>query len=284
MRILFITDLHGNTRYYDRLCEVAREAEVHVVINGGDMLPKDRDLFEQDQFITTHLVRHFSELGDAGIRCICYLGNDDLRVFDGLFEETCDKFPLVTNLAQRLVEVDGQEFIGMNWVVDYPFRLKDRCRKDTENTLFQPQYGGGILSTPNGWKDIPNWPAYAASLPTVEHELSVLPEPKRMGDAIYVIHMPPYGIGLDECWSGNRVGSRAIAEFLADKQPRVSLHGHIHESPRVSGKWSTTIGRTTCIQPGQDPEFTYVIIDTDTGDILHQPTGDLKREALASNS
>ncbi len=284
MRILFVTDLHGNTRYYDRLCEVAREAEIDVVINGGDMLPKACDLFQQDQFITTQLVDHFSELDDAGIRCLCYLGNDDLRVFDGLFEETCDRFALVTNLAQRLVEIDGQEFVGMNWVVDYPFRLKDRCRKDTENYLFQPQYGEGILSTPNGWENIPNWPAYAASLPTIEDELNALPEPQRIGDAIYVIHMPPYGIGLDECWSGTRVGSLAITAFLADKQPRLSLHGHIHESPRVSGKWSTTIGRTTCVQPGQGPELTYVIVDTKTGDVSHYPTGELERGVLAANN
>jgi len=269
MKILFTTDVHGNTHYYDELCKVARETDVNVVINGGDMLPKDRDLFAQDQFISTHLANHFSELNNAGIRCLCYLGNDDLGIFDGLFEETCGRFPLVTNLAQRLVDVDGQEFIGMNWVVDYPFRLKDRCRKDMENYLFQPQLGAGVLSTPTGWKDIADWQSYAASLPTIEDELKALPRPQRMSDAIYVIHMPPRGIGLDECWSGAQVGSRALTRFLAKNQPRLSLHGHIHESPRVSGEWKAAVGRTTCIQPGQGSSFTYVIIDTQTGSLQH---------------
>jgi hypothetical protein len=192
-------------------------------------------------------------------------------VFDDLFEKTCEQYPLVTNLAQRMVEIEGHEFVGMNWVVDYPFRLKDRCRKDTETYIFQQQYGGGLLSTPAGWKAIPNWPTYAASLPTLEDELKALPRPRNMSNAIYVIHMPPHGIGLDECWSGMRVGSVALARFLEENQPLFSLHGHIHESPQVSGKWRNSVGRTTCIQPGQGPEFTYVIIDTDTGDMLHHP-------------
>ncbi len=265
MKILFTSDLHGNQQYYSRLPEAARGAGVDVVINGGDMLPKDRDLFEQDQFITTQLVEHFSELDAAGINCLCYLGNDDLRVFDELFEETCDRFPRITNLAQRCIEIEGQEFIGMNWVVDYPFRLKDRCRKDSDNYIFQAQYGSGILSSPDGWQDIADWQAYAASLPTIEDELHALPRPQRMAEAIYVIHMPPYGVGLDECWSSARVGSHSLSRFLVENQPRFSLHGHIHESPQVSGKWYATLGRTTSIQPGQGPAFTYAIIDTESG-------------------
>jgi Icc-related predicted phosphoesterase len=49
-------------------------------------------------------------------------------------------------------------------------------------------------------------------------------------------------------------------------QPRLSLslHGHIHESPEVSGRWYAKLGRTICIQPGQLDEFTYVTIDLST--------------------
>jgi hypothetical protein len=40
------------------------------------------------------------------------------------------------------------------------------------------------------------------------------------------------------------------------------LHGHIHESPEVSGAWQATLGATRCIQPGQrDDEFAYVNVD-----------------------
>ena len=230
LRILFTTDLHGNTRYYDQLIEAAQLAEVDVVINGGDMLPKEDNLFRQDAFISGFLTRHLETMNDAGIRYLCYLGNDDLSVFDDLFEKTCGRYALVTNLAQRMVKIKGHEFIGMNWVVDYPFRLKDRCRMDTRDYVFQQQYGPGLLSAPSGWKTLADWRAYAASLPTIQDELEALPRPREMDKAIHVIHVPPYGIGLDECWSGERVGSVALSGFLAKNQPLFSLHGHIHDT------------------------------------------------------
>ena len=46
----------------------------------------------------------------------------------------------------------------------------------------------------------------------------------------------------------------------------MSLHGHIHESPKISGLWYNKLGKTICIQPGQtelgEKECYYVIIDT----------------------
>ena len=267
MKIIYTTDLHGNRNWYDQLAEVAYMVEADIVINGGDMLPKGGDMFAQGEFITDHLDKHLHDITDKGIHYICCLGNDDLMIFDKTFEATCCKYPLVTNIAQRKVEINGIEFVGMNWVVDYPFRLKDRCRMDTEEYNFQQQFGSGLLSTTNGWQELPDWKSYATTLPTLEDELNALPRPTHMSDSIYIIHIPPYGIGLDECASGERVGSRALTEFLANNQPRYTLHGHIHESPQISGKWKSQIGNTTCIQPGHGPTFTYVIIDTQTGAI-----------------
>jgi Icc-related predicted phosphoesterase len=53
--------------------------------------------------------------------------------------------------------------------------------------------------------------------------------------------------------------------FLKENQPLLSLHGHIHESPEVSGGWYTSIGNTICIQPGQSVHYentlNYALID-----------------------
>lgn len=264
MNILYTTDLHGATWKYDRLLDTARQHAVQVVINGGDMLPKTGDLFSQDKFITGSLESHFSAFNKAGIAYLCYLGNDDLAVFDPLFEHTCGKYPLVSNLAQTHITMGAYEFIGMNWVVDTPFRMKDRCRMDTPDYVFQEQYGTGLLSTPEGWKEIADWQDYARSLPTIQDEMERLALPNDPGYTIYVIHMPPSDLGLDQCGNGDRVGSKAIYNFLQRLQPRLALHGHIHESPETSGKWRANLGKTVCIQPGQLSPFTYVIIDLDT--------------------
>ncbi|MBI2981256.1 MAG: hypothetical protein HYY44_02980 [Deltaproteobacteria bacterium] len=65
MKILFVTDLHGSRWKYDRLLELAKHHRVTAVINGGDVLPKEGDLFEQDKFITGYLKNHFAGFNDA---------------------------------------------------------------------------------------------------------------------------------------------------------------------------------------------------------------------------
>lgn len=265
MKIVYTTDLHGEIWKYDRLLKVARDFRADVIINGGDMLPKAGNLFEdQGQFITGYLEKHFEQCAELGICYLSYLGNDDLRIFDDLFGKTCEKYPCIINLAQRKYDIGTFEFIGMNWVVDYPFRLKDRCRMDTKDYNFQRQFGTGVLSTPDGFEELADWFATAKTLPTIEDELNCLPEPRSMLQSVYVIHMPPSMLGLDTCANGSEVGSKAIYNFLERNQPLLSLHGHIHESPETSGKWHAQLGNTLCIQPGQLTPFTYVTIDLQT--------------------
>ena len=264
MRVLFTTDLHGIPWKYDRLFDVAEEFQAEVVINGGDMLPGNGEPFRQGEFITDYLDNHFAQFSSAGIYYLCYPGNDDLRIFDQSFEDTCDKYSTIFCIAQRKFELGGYEFIGMNWVVDYPFRLKDRCRMDTDDYIFQDQFGKGLLSTSDGWQEIDDWFAHAKTIPTIEDELDRLVRPKDMANSIYVIHTPPHRLGLDKCSHGAEVGSKAVYNFLKKYQPKLSLHGHIHESPEVTGRWYAKLGRTICIQPGQLNEFTYVTIDLST--------------------
>src|SRR4030065_25881 len=79
---------------------------------------------------------------------------------------------------------------------EFPFRLKDRARRDSEKFAFPEQFGGAILSRPGGWEEIPDWEAYARALPTIEEELAALPAPEDPARAVYVIHGPPAGLGV----------------------------------------------------------------------------------------
>ena len=264
MKLLFVTDLHGCRWKYDRLFNAAQEFKADVVINGGDLLPKAGDLFSQDAFITGYLDAHLAQFDSARVYYLCCPGNDDLRIYDELLESTCNEYPSVVCLAQRAFGIGDYEFVGFNWVVDFPFRLKDRCRMDTQDLAFQAQLGPGLLSTPNGWHEIKDWFSYARTLPTIKDELERLVRPQDMAQSIYSIHMPPHGLGLDQVGNGEKVGSKTIYDFLRNHQPRLSLHGHIHESPDVSGSWHARLGDTLCIQPGQLDPFTYVTIDLDT--------------------
>ena len=95
-----------------------------------------------------------------------------------------------------------------------------------------------------------------------------------MDRAIFNIHVPPFGTGLDtapELHDGARlkrggaitgpVGSTAVRDAILEYQPLLSLHGHIHES-----RGTQKLGRTVSINPGSsysDWALQGVVVDLD---------------------
>jgi Icc-related predicted phosphoesterase len=81
--------------------------------------------------------------------------------------------------------------------------------------------------------------------------------------AVFNLHVPPQGSGLDTCprldtsvspprpIAGEKMsaGSTAVRSAIEAYEPLLSLHGHIHESAGI-----TRIGRTTCVNPGSEYE------------------------------
>jgi Icc-related predicted phosphoesterase len=79
---------------------------------------------------------------------------------------------------------------------------------------------------------------------------------------IAVLHPPPRGTQLDQAPAIDEefrvqmrdgatlitgVGSVAVREFIEERQPLLSLHGHVHESKAVE-----YLGRTLCLNPGSE--------------------------------
>jgi Icc-related predicted phosphoesterase len=79
---------------------------------------------------------------------------------------------------------------------------------------------------------------------------------------VAVLHPPPYGTDLDKApelsedlrvqMEGNEprlasVGSKAVREFIEERQPLIGLHGHVHES-----KAAERLGATLCLNPGSE--------------------------------
>ncbi|MFX1356015.1 MAG: metallophosphoesterase [Promethearchaeota archaeon] len=267
MKILYITDIHGSRWKYEKILEIADNLEITMVINGGDMLPFG-DFLNQDKFIKNFLDSHFSEFNDKKIYYLAMLANDDLIIYDELFNTICNKYKYIISIAQQRFKFQKYEFIGMNLVTDLPFALKDRARKDTKDFILPKQFGTAMISSLKGWKKIPDWYSYISSLPTIEEEFENLITPDNFKDSIYIIHMPPANIGLDICHDGRKVGSIAVYNFILKYQPLLTLHGHIHESSEISNKWFTYLNQTLCIQPGQsnfhEDYVKYVIIDLET--------------------
>jgi Icc-related predicted phosphoesterase len=262
MKLLYVTDIHGIEWKHNKIFELAKSLKIDAVVNGGDMLVFKGNLMHQDRFITGFLDDYFSKFESTKIYYLALLGNDDLGVFDDLFQKTCDKYSHVVNMAQTRFHIEGNkyEFIGMNWITDLPFGLKDRARKDNKDFELPKQIGRQYVSTPSGFKKIENWASYIETLPTIEDELRNLVKPSKMNNTIYIFHNPPANIDLDVTHDGKKVGSKTEYSFFKENQPRLSLHGHIHESPEASGKWFAQIGKTICIQPGQSHQHENFLI------------------------
>jgi Icc-related predicted phosphoesterase len=56
------------------------------------------------------------------------------------------------------------------------------------------------------------------------------------------------------------VGSIAIKEFIEEKQPLLTLHGHIHESTRITGSWKHILGKTISFNASIDTNNLSIII------------------------
>src|SRR4030043_2432106 len=86
---------------------------------------------------------------------------------------------------------------------------------------------------------------------TIQEDLNRLPKPFYHKRVTYIMHSPPFGTRLDFIQGGKSAGSRSIKTFIERNQPLLTLHGHIHESPELSGAYMDGIGETIFINPGQ---------------------------------
>jgi Icc-related predicted phosphoesterase len=59
------------------------------------------------------------------------------------------------------------------------------------------------------------------------------------------------------------IGSIAIQRFIEHYQPFLTLHGHVHETVRLTGQWREKKGTTYCFTAAHDgPELAVVRFDT----------------------
>lgn len=268
MKFIYACDIHGDTNKYEKLFKTAQKEDIKYMVLGGDLLPKRGiRVIIQPEFIREFFEDYFKRLKENNIKCILIPGNDDLEKFDIEINELCEKYSNIYNIDNKKLDIEDVSFIGLSKVLDHPFGSKNRVLIE-KNLKMQPQLSQDIyINRDTEVITISEWERYReTNIDKMEDILSSLPVVDKSRKTIYVLHNPPYGIGLDVCGNGLQVGSKAITSFLEESNSYMSLHGHIHESPKISGLWYNKLGKTICIQPGQtelgEKECYYVIIDT----------------------
>jgi len=161
------------------------------------------------------------KLNGTGIRCFVCPGNDDMFAIDDVIATSKS----VENVEGRLIQLDDHhEMINTGWTNPTPW---DTHREEDDQAL----------------------------LARIEAIASQLQNPR---SAVFNLHAPPYGSGLDEApeltkdlrlaYAGQSlisVGSKAVLEVVEKYQPMLGLFGHIHE-----GKGTRKYRKTLCINPG----------------------------------
>lgn len=290
MKALYASDLHGRVNLYEEMIALASGSEVGVVILGGDLFPTvipnplsliggsadfQEDLKGQFRFVEGYLVPAMRAFLAAhqGVSLLYTPGNHDWIPVVKRFGEL---LPEGLNIHGQTVSFDDVSVFGYACVIDSTFWVKDYARRDLRDDAYVASRFA-IVSDTDRLRASPDG-EYALSEPSMEEELTGVSfeHPDR---TICVFHSPPYDTGLDTLHNGRPIGSRAVRSFIERTGPLLSLHGHIHEAPYMSGVYRTRIGRTVSANPGYGPDALHALL-FDTGD----PAGTITHTLFGRNA
>lgn len=269
----FVSDLHGRLDLYEKLFRAIRTAPPKFLFIGGDLLPSGMASLarnvEYTPFVDSYLAPAFrilrSDLQQRFPSTFVILGNDD-----GKFEEDA----IIAGAAEglwhyvhnRAIDIEDYAVFGYNYVPPSPFQLKDWERYDVSRYVdpgcVSPEEGSNSRNTD------PETARYA----TIERDLRKLTGDRDLSRAVLLFHTPPYNTALDWVDHHGRkiegvdpdphIGSIAVRRFIETKQPWLTLHGHAHESVRISSSWLIRLGKTVALGAAHDgPELSLISFD-----------------------
>ncbi len=273
----FVSDLHGKISRYEKLLNQIALEKPDAVFLGGDLLPHPMDaawleglnISQEDTFITGYLAPAFLNLsksmGQLYPQVFAILGNDDPWVHE---EDmlAAEKTHLWKYIHGRKIDFGENNIYGYSCVPPTPFQLKDWERYDVSRFVDPGCIGpeDGIRSDGMTDRELKNT--------TIQKEIDELVVDDDLSHAIFLFHSPPYKSKLDRAALDGKmvdhapldvhVGSIAIQRFITEKQPAITLHGHIHESRRLTGAWLELSGRTVMMSAAHDgPQLALVRFD-----------------------
>jgi uncharacterized protein len=257
----FVSDLHGDRGKYQKLFQLIAEEKPEAVFIGGDILPFELapSIYNSQGFIHDYMLPELKKLQqnmpNSFPRILVIMGNDDQRAEEPGIREM-EQLGLVEYIHDRKVSVGKFQIYGYAYVPPTPFYLKDWERYDISRYI-----DPGDISPEAGRYSIPV-DERVQKHATIKADIDRLTANDSMDNAIFLFHAPPYrtlidigdleGRKVDGVPLDVHLGSIAIRNFIEARQPLLTLHGHIHESARLSGSWKDRIGRTHIFTAAHD--------------------------------
>jgi uncharacterized protein len=266
----FASDLHGNVSRFEKLFQTIIAESPRAVLLGGDLLPGRGSRADHDfgdflrDFLVPQLRRLKETMADSFPIIGVIMGNDDARIFESGFREI-EAGGFWHYLNNCVVAVDTFLVVGYSFIPPTPFALKDWEKYDVSRYV-----DPGCTPPDEGIRSVPA--DYNPRTGTIVRDLDELAGRIEPGRTIVLFHSPPYDTTLDRAGLDGEmidhvpldvhVGSIAIRRFIESYQPLLTLHGHVHESTRLTGRWLERLGDTSCFGAAHDgPELALIVFD-----------------------
>ena len=274
----FASDLHGKIARYNTLFKKMLAEKPKAVFLGGDLLPSGLYSFTSSpevpedfiEFLFKNLRELKSEMGDDYPQIFTILGNDDGRAIESEFVKA-DTEGLIVYVHNKKVQFHNSTVYGYAYIPPSPFMLKDWERYDVSQYVdpgcVAPEDGSFSIETDkklNKYK-------------TIKKDIDKLSGTDDLSKSIFLFHSPPYKTNLDRAALDGKmidhvpldvhIGSIAIKRFIEERQPYITLHGHVHESTALTANWKEYIGKTLAINAAHNgPELSLIRFELDTPD------------------
>jgi Icc-related predicted phosphoesterase len=271
----FVSDLHGREQRYLKLFKLIGTERPSAVFMGGDLLPPEFKMllrnssFPVGDFVNDFLKKHLDDLkeqlGEDYPEIFLILGNDDVRIEERSFIQG-EKEGYWQYVHQKKVPFGKFTVYGYTYVPPTPFQLKDWEKYDVgryiDPNCVPPEYGKRTVPVDENLIRYGN----------IQKDLEELMGEDNLEQSICLFHSPPYQSKLDRAALDGKTfdfvqldvhcGSIAIQRFIKSRQPLLTLHGHIHESSRLTGSWVDRVDKTLCFSAAHDgPELALVRFD-----------------------
>jgi hypothetical protein len=284
MKLFFATDVHGSEVCWKKFISAGKFYEVDTLILGGDMTGKaivpiiaqgnnryKVTLLEQETILENQ------EQVDQMVKGIQNRGYypyvttpDEVAEISGTPGRSDELFlSEVIKTLERWIEYADQKLAGSGLRCfvcpgnDDVFEIDEVIKTSktielAEGKVVQLDNHHDLVSS--GWSNPTPWDTHREEPDEalIKRLEAMMPNLRDPSSAIFSLHAPPYGSGLDEApeltkdmrlaYAGQSliaVGSKAVLQVIEKYQPLLGLHGHIHE-----GKGTRKIKRTLCINTG----------------------------------
>ena len=284
MKLFYATDVHGSDICWKKFISGAKFYEADVIILGGDMTGKaiipiiaqgggkyKVTLLEQETILESQdeVQNIFQTIQNRGY--YPYVTDpDEVAELSANPEQTDQLFQRqVLDTVQRWMDYADEKLAGTGircYVCpgnDDVFEIDKVISTSTNVQLTEGQVvhldeHHEMINT--GWSNPTPWETHREEpdeqlLIRIE---AIISQVKDIPNAVFNLHPPPYGSGLDEVpeltedlrpvYAGHSLvsaGSKAVLKVIEKYQPLLGLFGHIHE-----GKGTRKFRRTLCINPG----------------------------------